>query len=88
VRTIDALLDEHALDVAMVRFIKIDVEGSEVDVLAGAKRVLAGSPLVMAEANTPVHARALSEHMAASGYRVAAVTDGRNIIFERADARP
>lgn len=69
---------------ALVRLIKVDVEGAEIDVLRGAGRVLrAGSPFIVLEANNPPHMRCLIAHLTPLGYSLHAVLDRRNFIFEK-----
>lgn len=61
-----------------VDFIKIDVEGHEVSVLRGARRLLETyRPSILAEANSREDLGRLVTHAAEIGYRVAYINDGR-----------
>jgi FkbM family methyltransferase len=66
--TIDGLL--RALDIRSgVRLVKIDVEGSEVAVLRGARELLAREhPWIVAEAASPGHVRAIDAQLGVHGY--------------------
>jgi FkbM family methyltransferase len=60
VRPLDDVLAEHRVD--RVRFIKIDVEGFEAEVLLGAQRMLASSrPIICYEHGIHSHSRAVPE---------------------------
>ena len=84
VRPLDDLLGEAGEPAADVRLIKIDVEGAELHVLRGARRLLAeASPIVILEANTPRARRELEDFMGRIGYLVRRWTDGRNLCFKR-----
>jgi len=83
-RSVDELLDQAGARAADVRLVKIDVEGAELRVLNGARRLLAAaSPIVILEANTPAARRDLETFMGGIGYVVRRVTDGRNLCFKR-----
>lgn len=61
-----------------VDFIKIDVEGHEVSVLKGARRLLETyRPTILAEANTREDLARLATHAAEIGYRIAYIDHGR-----------
>ena len=84
IRTLDDMLADEAIRPAEVRLLKADVEGYELEVLAGARRLLAeGSPVVVLEANTDAAKQSLEARMAQSGYELVRVADGRNLFFER-----
>lgn len=85
--TLDNLLAQRSTRPQDVGLLKIDVEGAEVQVLEGSRRLLVdGAPLIVVEANTPEHARALREFVEPLGYRQQAVLDVRNLIFKKDDA--
>jgi FkbM family methyltransferase len=85
VRPLDDLLREASVSAGDVRLLKVDVEGAELQVLAGARRLLdAACPIVVLEANTPDAARAVEMFMRNIGYVLVRVTDRRNLCFERA----
>lgn len=80
--TLDEHLDEQGIGAHHVRFIKIDVEGAEIDVLKGATAILdRAHPLVLAEANTQEAESQLTAYFVARGYGLHRKTDGRNLIF-------
>ncbi len=80
--TLDEALGERLPKLTVIRAIKVDVEGAEVDVLKGAERILSTArPLVVAEANTKVDERRLTEYLASNGYRAWAQTDCRNFWY-------
>lgn len=61
--------------------VKIDVEGHEVAVLDGARKLVAGArPHMIIEANTDLHHRAVEAFLAGLGGYKAMVADGRNIL--------
>ena len=55
--TLDAWVVDHAIDLADVRFVKVDTQGSEVHVLAGASRVLAQPHIAWQIEVAPSHLR-------------------------------
>ena len=55
--TLDAWVAEHAIDLLDVTFVKIDTQGSEVHVLAGASRVLAEPHIAWQIEVSPSHLR-------------------------------
>jgi len=61
VRRLDDMLADHRVD--RVRFVKIDVEGFEAEVLLGAKRLLASSrpPIICYEHGVHAHSRSVPE---------------------------
>lgn len=80
--TLDALLEAHGVRPAEVRLVKVDVEGAEVSVLQGSRRLLQdGAPAIVAEANSQEHASALDRFLQPFGFRQAARVDGRNLVF-------
>lgn len=88
IRPLDDMLDEEAISPPEVRLLKVDVEGAELQVLAGAQRLLReGSPLVVLEANTPSARGAAEAHMGGLGYTLLRVCDGRNLFFSRLPGR-
>jgi FkbM family methyltransferase len=88
IRALDDLLRDAAVSAESVRLLKVDVEGAEPRVLAGACRLLAAaSPLVVLEANTPDAAATLEKSMKEMGYELVRVADRRNFCFERIAAR-
>lgn len=69
VRTVRTVTLDGELRDADVGFIKIDVEGAEPAVLAGARRLIARcQPVILAEANTPAAVSAVSEYLRTFGY--------------------
>jgi FkbM family methyltransferase len=84
VRSLDDLLIDEGISASEVRLIKADVEGGELEVLAGAQRLLAeGSPMVVLEANTESAKRSLVRFMDRIGYVLVREADGRNLCFRR-----
>ena len=55
--TLDAWVEDHAIDLADVTFVKVDTQGSELHVLAGASRVLAQSHIAWQIEVAPSHLR-------------------------------
>ena len=55
--TLDAWVEGHAIDLADVTFVKVDTQGSEVHVLAGASRVLAQPHIAWQIEVAPSHLR-------------------------------
>jgi FkbM family methyltransferase len=55
--TLDAWVEEQAIDLLDVTFVKIDTQGSEVHVLAGASRVLAAPHIAWQIEVSPAHLR-------------------------------
>ena len=55
--TLDAWVDDHAIDLSEVTFVKVDTQGSEVHVLAGASRVLAEPHIAWQIEVSPSHLR-------------------------------
>ncbi|HTR50263.1 MAG TPA: FkbM family methyltransferase [Kofleriaceae bacterium] len=86
VRPLDDVLAEHAID--RVRFVKIDVEGLEPDVLLGARRLLASPepPIVCYELGIYDHARAVHDILPASYalYQLAGTAHRPSPLVERA----
>jgi FkbM family methyltransferase len=62
--TLDAAVEERGLTPA---FVKVDVEGAELGVLAGAERTLAHRPVLLVEVGEET-AGAVAEQLAALGY--------------------
>jgi hypothetical protein len=84
VRPLDDILDDEGIVASDVRLLKADVEGSELEVVAGARRLLEqGSPIVLLEANTAAAKKSLETYMAQRGYVLVRLADGRNLCFER-----
>jgi FkbM family methyltransferase len=68
VRALDGVWEE--LGRPQVAFIKMDVEGAEMDVLRGAPRLLAACrTTLLVEANSAQHLAALRSHLSGLGYR-------------------
>ena len=67
--TLDGWVDRHGIDLAEVTFIKVDTQGSEVHVLAGAARVLAQPHIAWQIEIAPSHLR-LAGSDPATLYRV------------------
>jgi FkbM family methyltransferase len=63
-------LDELAAAHGLPDLVKIDVEGAELDVLAGAKAVLAHRPFLLAEAHTPELLESVTALLEDAGYEV------------------
>jgi FkbM family methyltransferase len=83
-RSLDDVLRGEGVSPTDVRLLKVDVEGAELRVLAGARRLLdEGSPFVVLEANTPVAKKELETFMDGIGYVTLRVADGRNLCFKR-----
>jgi FkbM family methyltransferase len=83
-RSLDDLLMELGTPSSSVRFLKVDVEGAELAVLAGARRLLQdASPLVLLEGNTAAARQMLVERMQSIRYPLVRVADGSNLIFAR-----
>lgn len=84
IRPLDEILNDEGISASEVRLLKADVEGYELAVLAGARRLLdEGSPIVVLEANTAAAKASLEAYMGRIGYELVRVTDGRNLFFER-----
>jgi FkbM family methyltransferase len=82
--TLDEELPRLAIPSSSVRLVKIDVEGTEVDVRAGASALLRdGSPVVLTEANTKEAEAALVRNMQERGYKLDVTIDGRNLLFSK-----
>ena len=64
-----------------VALVKIDVEGAEPNVIAGAGKLLASGCHVVAEANDSAALDHLTQSLAAVGFIRRAVLDGRNYVF-------
>jgi FkbM family methyltransferase len=87
-RSLDDLLNGEGVSPADVRLLKVDVEGAELRVLAGARRLLSeGSAIVVLEANTAVATKDLQTFMDGIGYVELRVADGRNLFFRRPPER-
>ena len=68
--------------------LKVDVEGAELDVLAGANELLRWSrPALLVEATAPERAEAITQQLSALGYRLtpAAGVQSWNLFFLHAD---
>jgi FkbM family methyltransferase len=63
-------LDDLARQYGMPRFVKVDVEGAELDVLAGADEVLAAGPIVLVEAHSQALGDAVTRVLEQRGYAV------------------
>jgi FkbM family methyltransferase len=84
IRPLDDMLKAEGIRASDVRLLKADVEGAELEVLAGSRRLLAeGSPIVVLEANTAAAKKSLETYMDRIGYVLVRVADGRNLFFER-----
>lgn len=84
IRALDDVLNDEGIPASEVRLLKADVEGYELAVLAGARRLLGeGSPIVVLEANTAAAKGSLETYMGRIGYELVRMTDGRNLFFER-----
>jgi FkbM family methyltransferase len=84
VRALDDVLKDECVSPCDVRLLKADVEGAELQVLDGARRLLEkGSPIVVLEANTAGTKERLERFMDDMGYVLLRVADGRNLCFER-----
>jgi FkbM family methyltransferase len=84
IRRVDDLLEAAGIRSADVRLLKADVEGAELQVLEGARRLLEeGAPLVVLEANTPSAMKELEDRMSPLGYVLLRVADNRNLFFAR-----
>jgi FkbM family methyltransferase len=84
IRPLDDLLSDNGVQAVDVRLLKADVEGAELEVLAGAQRLLEeGSPVVVLEANTVAAKKELESFMGGIGYVLVREADGRNLCFER-----
>lgn len=82
--TLDDLVDGYGAGFSEIRLIKIDVEGAELNVLRGSRKILSeGAPLIVAEANTAHHAEELTHFLNPLGYVDVATTDVRNMIFRK-----
>ncbi len=70
VKTLDQLMDE--LKISRVSFIKIDVEGAELDILKGGKRLLRENDVFLAIAayHTPTEVYEVSRYLLRNGFRV------------------
>jgi FkbM family methyltransferase len=81
---LDDLLSDQGVLASDVRLLKVDVEGAETEVLAGARRLLEeGSAVVVLEALTAAAKANLETRMTQLGYVLICVADGRNLCFER-----
>jgi FkbM family methyltransferase len=88
VRPIDDVLNDEGVQAAEVRLLKVDVEGAEMDVLAGARDLLEkGSPILVLEANTAAAKNSLEMFMERMGYLLVRIADGRNLCFRRFPSR-
>jgi FkbM family methyltransferase len=88
VRALDGILTDAGGSPSDVRLLKVDVEGAELQVLAGAQRLFAeGSPMVILEANSPAARAGLESLMDQLGYVLLRVADGRNLCFKRFSRR-
>lgn len=59
----------HEMGCPQVAFVKIDVEGAEIDVLNGGQALLTScQPTVLIEANTPAHLECLKGYFSALGF--------------------
>jgi FkbM family methyltransferase len=84
VRAADDLLREEGIRPSAVRLLKVDVERSELEVQAGARRLLEeGSPIAVFEAITADAKTSLEAHMESLGYVLVRVADDRNLLFAR-----
>ena len=78
-RTTDSILAEHNID--SVDWVKIDVEGAEVDVLAGMKKVIANSPhLTIVIEVSPSNEREVDDLL--DGFRKTRIK-GRDMLYWR-----
>lgn len=82
---LDGFLARAGVSDHAVRLLKIDVEGAEVDVLEGAKRILDSfHPIVVAEANSEGERRNIEQFLHRFGYVLDRRCDGRNFLFRPA----
>ncbi|NUQ63024.1 MAG: FkbM family methyltransferase [Pirellulales bacterium] len=87
---LDDLLDQ--LGIRSIDLLKIDVEGAELDVLEGSRRVLAASPAahIIVEIHSPAEAPRcpVRQWLTARGYTVALLVDGKRRFYSAHGGEP
>jgi FkbM family methyltransferase len=82
VTTIDDFLAENLAASEVIRLIKLDIEGKEIDALEGAARVIeADNPIMIVEVLNEAAHRTIETYLTSLGYRSPVLLDQRNLCF-------
>jgi FkbM family methyltransferase len=84
IEKLDFLVQKLRLNIKEIDLIKIDVEGPELKVLEGAKKILKrGRPSLVIEALSRKKEKELSNFLKKFDYHLEDILDGRNLLFKK-----